>query len=88
MYEEPLIGLATDQVERTTATEHNIEVEGYHGDKHKLTDQCLLINWLLCFNSDGVEANYVVNNLMIGPKLNTSKTWPPILETLAKRGLI
>ena len=86
MYKEPLIGLATDQVERATDTEHNIE--GYHGDEHKLTDQHLLIDRLQCFNSNGVEANHVVINLMIGPKLTTSKTWRPVLETLAKRGLV
>ena len=86
MYEEPLIGLAADQVERATDTEHNIE--GYHGDEHKLTDQRLLIDRLLCFNSDGVKATYVVINLMIGPKVTTSKMWRPVLETLPKRGLI
>ena len=86
LYEEPLVGLATDQVERATATEHNIE--GYHGDEHKNADQRLLIDRLLSFNSDGAEANHVVINLMIGPKLTTSKTWRPVLETLAKRGLI
>ena len=86
MYGEPLIGLATDQVERATATEHNIE--GYHADEHKNADQCLIIDRLMCFNSDGVEANHVVINLMLGPKLTTSKMWRPVLETLAKRGLV
>ena len=72
LYEEPLIRLATDQVERATATEHNIE--GYYGYENNLADQRLLIDRLLCFNSDGVEANHVVINLVIGPKLTTSKT--------------
>ena len=82
LYEEPLIGLATDQVERATATEHTIE--GYHGDEHKNANQRLLIDRLMCFNSDGVEANDVVINLMLGPILTKSKTWQPVLETLAK----
>ena len=33
IYAEPLLGLATDQVDRATATEHNLE--GYHGDEPK-----------------------------------------------------
>ena len=86
MYEEPLFDLAIDQVERATATQHNIE--GYHGDTHKLNGQRLLIDWLMCFNSDGVDENHVVINLTIDPRLTTSKAWCPVLETLATRGLI
>ena len=86
IYEEPLLGLATDQVESATAIEHN--VEEHHGNEHKHEDQRLLIERLLSFNSDGKEANHVVINLLVGPKLTTSNTWRPVLETLAKRGLV
>jgi hypothetical protein len=86
LYQEPLFGLATDQVERATATEHNLE--GYHGDEHKHEDQRLLIERLMSFNSDGEEAKHVVINLLIGPKLTTSNTWRPVLESIARRGLI
>ena len=78
--------MTTDQVKRAAVKEHNIE--GCPGVEHKLTDQHLLIDRLQCFNSDGVKANYVVINLMICPKLTTSKKWPPVLETLAPCGLI
>ena len=47
-----------------------------------------LIKRLNCFNSDGVEAKHVVISLFIGPRLITSKKWQPVLESLAKRGLI
>ena len=86
IYEEPLLGLATDQVERATAIEHN--VEGHHDNDHKHEDQRVLIERLLSFNSDGEEANHVVINLLVGSKLTTSNTWRPVLETLAKRGLV
>ena len=66
----------------------HVFVEGYHGDEHNLTNQHLLINRLLYFNSDGAEANYFVISLTIGPKLITSKPWRPALETLTTCGLI
>ena len=40
------------------------------------------------FNEDGVEASHVVINLLIGPRLTTSKVWWPVLERLTKRDLI
>ena len=81
-----MLGLATDQVERATSIEHN--VEGHHGNEHKHEDQRLLIEPLLSFNSDSKEANHVFINLLVGPKLTTSSTWQPVLETLANRGLV
>ena len=48
---EPLIGLATDQVDRATITEHNME--GYHCDEHKLEDRKLLMDRLRQYKSDG-----------------------------------
>ena len=86
IYEEPLLGLATDQMERETAIEHN--VEGHYGNKHKNENQSLLIKRLLSFNSDGEEANHVVINLLVGPKLTMRSTWRPVLETFTKCGLV
>ena len=83
---EPLVGLASDQVDRATATEHNLE--GYHCDEHQMEDQRLLMDRLLKFNSDGVEEKHVTINLFIGPKLLTTASWKALLERLARMGLI
>jgi hypothetical protein len=86
MYEEPLLGLAMDQVGCTRVTEQN--VDGYHGDEHKHEDQRLLVERLMSLNSDGKDAKHAVINLLIGLKLTTSNTCRPILESIARRELV
>ena len=51
LYLEPLVGLASNQVDRACAAEHNLE--GYHKEEHYHTDQKLLINRLNSYTSDG-----------------------------------
>ena len=72
IYEEPLLGLAMDQVERATTIDHI--VKGHHGNEHKHKDQRLLIKCLLSFKSDCKEANRMVIKLLVEPKLITSNT--------------
>ena len=71
VYLDPLLGLATDQVERATATEHNLE--GYHIDEHRNVDEVLLMDRLATYNADGEEAKHVAISLFIGPKKLTKK---------------
>ena len=66
VYLDPLLGLAADQVDRATITEHNLE--GYHVDEHKRDDERLLMERLSAYNSDGEEARHVGISLFIGPK--------------------
>ena len=82
----PLLGLATEQVDRAILAEHNME--GYHCDEHKLEDCKLLMDRLRQYNSDGEEAKHVTINLFIGPKALTSVSWKTLLERLARKGLL
>ena len=48
----PLVGLGSDQVEKATWIEHN--VEAYHADEHKKGDATLLIKRLLGMSEEEV----------------------------------
>ena len=74
---EPLLGLASDQVDRFTLSGHNLEA--YHCDEHKVEDMKLLMERLKAYNSDDEEANHVSINLFIGPRLLNTKAWQSLL---------
>ena len=71
MFFEPLLGLASDQVDRFTLSGHNLEE--YHCNEHKVEDMKLLIERLEVYNSDNEEAKHVSINLFIGPRLLNTK---------------
>ena len=79
---EPLLGLATNQVDQATLTDHNIEA--YHCDEHKGKVHVLLMNCLRKYNCDGEESKYVTINIFIGPKALMSSSWKELLEKLAR----
>ena len=85
-YLEPLLGLASDQVDRATVEEHSMEA--YHVDEHRKEDQQLLIDRLRSYNVDGEETAHVSINLFIGPRAMNSNTWKTELTRLAEHGLI
>ncbi len=84
IYLEPLVGLASDQVDRSSISEHN--VWAHHVDEHKKEDAKMLRDRLLSLSS--AESRDHVINLLIGPKALTSKFWLPTIQRLAKKGLI
>ena len=85
VYLEPLIGLASDQVDRATVKEHNMEA--YNADEHRNEDQLLLIDQPRSYNADCKEAAHVSINLFIAPRAMNDKTWKTELATLADYGL-
>ena len=80
IYLVPLIGLGSDQVERATVIEHNLEL--YHVDEHKNEDAWLLISRLEHMTKE--EAKHVTNKLFLGLNAMTSTKWCPVLEKLAQ----
>ena len=79
-----MIGLGSDQVERATVIEHNIEP--YHVDEHKNKDAWLLITRLEQMTKD--KAEHVTIVLFLGPNAMTSTRWGAVLEELAKQRLV
>ena len=51
LFLEPLIWLASDQVDRANVPDHNMEA--YHCDEHKGQDLQLLVDRLRSYNDDG-----------------------------------
>ena len=83
---EPLIGLASNQVDRASVPEHSMEA--CHCDEHKRQDLQLLMDRLCSYNTDGEEAEHVGISLFVGPKSLNSRKWQTLLETLATIGNI
>ena len=81
---EPLVGLASNQVNLFSVPEHNMEA--YHREELKQQDRQLLIDRLSSYNTDGEEAQHVGISLFIGPKLINSRVWQTLLERMAKEG--
>ena len=86
MFFGPLLGLASNQVDRFTLSGHNLE--GYHCDEHKVEDMKLLMERLEVYNSEDEEAKHVSINLFIESRLLNTKAWQPLLAKLARRDLI
>ena len=71
MYLEPLISLASGQVDHVTIDKHGLEA--HYCDKHKLDDQRLMMKRLYVYSSNGKESKHIRINLFIGSRLITSK---------------
>lgn len=85
IYLEPLVGLASDQVDRLCVPHH--QIESFHVDEHRETAAAkCLIHRLKSYDKD--EAAHVVINALLGPKSLTSKKWKPIFRRLAEQGLV
>jgi superfamily II DNA helicase RecQ len=80
----PLVGLGSDQVERATVIDHSIQP--YHLDEHKGEDAALLITRLRLLTVE--ESKWVTIKLFLGPKALSSQKWGPVLERLARKGVI
>ena len=54
LFLEPLLRLASNQVDRSSVPDHNMEA--YHCDELKQQDRQLLVDWLRSYNTDREEA--------------------------------
>ena len=79
IYLAPLIGLGSDQLERATVIEYNLEL--YHVDENKNEDDRLLISRLEIMTKE--EVKHATIKLLLGPNAMTSTKWGPVLDKLA-----
>ena len=79
----PLVGLGSDQVEKATVVEKN--VEGYHVDEHKYADAHLLRKRIDLLRDEELR-NTAITFFISPQSLKNGSPWLDVVKTLARRG--